>query len=172
MSEAVEWGVHCCSLLTHLSGDETLRGAELAAFFELPPAYLSKHLRSLARAGVLEATSGPGGGYRLAKPPQEVSLLDVVRAIEGAESTFRCTEIRQRGPSGVSAASYRRPCGIATAMWRAEAAWEAELTRTSIADVSSMGNREVSAEQRRLAATWIRATARRRVQKRYLSAAE
>lgn len=164
MSEAVEWGVHCCSLLSYLSEDETLSGAELAAFFDLPPAYLSKHLRSLARAGVVIPTSGPRGGYRLAQGPEGITLLDVVRAIEGGEPAFRCTEIRQRGPTGVAATAYGRPCGIASAMWRAEAAWEAELAGTSIADVSQMGDREVPAEQRRMAARWIRATARRRMQ--------
>lgn len=164
MSEAVEWGVHCCSLLTYLADDETLSGAELAAFFDLPPAYLAKHLRSLARAGVLLPTSGPRGGYRLARPPETVTLLDVVRAIEGAEAAFRCTEIRRRGPTGVAATAYGKPCGIASAMWRAEAAWEKELARTSIADVSAAGDREVPAEQRRMAARWIRATAGRRMQ--------
>jgi len=162
MSEAVEWGVHCCSLLAYLSDDETLSGAELAAFFELPPAYLVKHLRSLARAGVLIPSSGPRGGYRLARAAEAVSLLDVVRAIEGEEPTFRCTEIRQNGPSALRPAAYPKPCGIATAMWRAESAWERELAMTSIAEISALGDREVPAEQRRMAARWIRVTARRR----------
>lgn len=164
MSEAVEWSVHCCSLLTHLAPDEALPGVELAAFFALPPAYLSKQLRLLVRAGVLDATGGPRGGYRLARPPEAITLLEVVRAIEGSGPAFRCNEIRRRGPTALAETSYPRSCGIAAAMWRAESAWEAELAGTSIADVSALGDREVPAAQRRLAGEWLRSKARRLTQ--------
>ena len=70
----------------------------------MPSAYLAKHLQALARAGVLETVKGPRGGYRLARPPAEITVLDVVEAIDGDEPAFRCTEIRRRGPSAVPAA--------------------------------------------------------------------
>ena len=58
------------------------------------------------------------------------------QAVEGRERAFRCGEIRQRGPGAVEGSpSYRRPCGIARTMWRAEDAWRAELAATTIADL-------------------------------------
>ncbi|MGQ0803591.1 MAG: RrF2 family transcriptional regulator, partial [Actinomycetota bacterium] len=99
-------------------------------------AYLAKHLQALSRAGVVEAVTGPGGGYRLARPASDVSMLDVVEAIDGTEPAFRCTEIRRRGPAAVPAREYTYPCGIHAAMDRADAAWRAELAAISIAELA------------------------------------
>ena len=136
MSEGVEWAVHCCSLLAALGDDQTLPAAKLAEYHEVPPAYLAKHLQALTAAGVTTSVPGPRGGYRLARPPAEVTLLDIVLAVDGEETAFRCSEIRQRGPTVSDAPdAYRRPCHIARAMWRAEDAWRASLAATTVADL-------------------------------------
>ena len=97
----------------------------------MPSAYLAKHLQALARAGVLETVKGPRGGYRLARPATEITVLDVVEAIDGDEPAFRCTEIRRRGPTAVPAREYVLPCGIHRAFTRADEAWRAELAATN-----------------------------------------
>src|SRR5690606_35413284 len=93
------------------------------------------HLQATAAAGITETVPGPRGGYRLARPAAEVSVLDVVLAVDGEETAFRCSEIRQQGPTAGPPSLYRTPCGIARAMWRAEDAWRTELRETSIADL-------------------------------------
>ena len=50
-------------------------------------------------------------------------MLEVVEAIDGEESAFRCTEIRRRGPTAMPAREYRNPCGIHRAFVRADEAW-------------------------------------------------
>jgi Rrf2 family protein len=135
LSDGVEWGVHACTLLAAVPLDRALPAAKLAEYHGVPAAYLAKHLQALARAGVLETVKGPRGGYRLARPAAEISLLDVVEAIDGDEPAFRCTEIRRRGPSAVPAREYTRPCGINRAFLRADELWRDELRRTSIADL-------------------------------------
>jgi len=50
----------------------------------LPASYTPQVLRLLAEAGLAEAKAGRGGGYRLARPPDQVALLEVVEAAEGA----------------------------------------------------------------------------------------
>ncbi len=136
MSDGVEWAVHCCTVLAALPEDQTLPSARLAEFHEVPPAYLAKHLQATTAAGITTSTTGPQGGYRLARPAADISLLDIVLAVDGGQTAFRCSEIRQRGPAASPRGSaYRRPCGIARAMWRAEDAWRAELSATSIADI-------------------------------------
>lgn len=135
MSEGVEWALHCCTVLATLPSDEALPAAKLAELHDVAPAYLAKHLQVTSAAGITESVPGPRGGYRLAKPPAEISVLDVVLAVDGVEKAFRCSEIRQQGPVVGPPSSYRRPCGIARAMWRAEDAWRAELRNTSIADL-------------------------------------
>jgi len=135
IGEGVEWGIHCCTILALLPPDKALPAARLAEYHEVPAAYLAKHLQALSRAGIVESVAGPKGGYRLAKPAAEISILDVVVAIDGNEPAFRCTEIRQRGPAAVAAKEYRLPCGIARAMWAAEDAWRAELAKRTLLDL-------------------------------------
>ena len=136
LSDGVEWGAHCVVLLSFLPAHRALPTARLAEFNGVPAAYLAKHLQALSRAGIVESVTGPRGGYRLARPATEITMLDVVEAIDGVEPPFRCKEIRRRGPAAVPAREYTLPCGIHAAMDRADAAWRAELTATSVADLA------------------------------------
>jgi Rrf2 family protein len=135
LSDGVEWGVHVCTLLAVLPADSALPAARLAEYHDVPSAYLAKHLQALAGAGVLETVKGPRGGYRLARPPAEITVLDVVEAIDGEEPAFRCTEIRRRGPTAMPAREYKHPCGIHRAFTRADEAWRKELDDTTIASL-------------------------------------
>jgi Rrf2 family protein len=136
ISEGVEWAAHCAVLLAVIPENSSLPASRLAEYHGVPTPYLAKALQTLMRAGIVESTTGRHGGYRLARPATNVSMLDIVQAIEGSEPAFRCTEIRRRGPSAVGQRSYSPTCGIAAAMWRAEEAWKDELSSTSIADIA------------------------------------
>lgn len=136
MSDGVEWGLHCCTVLAAVpSTGPGLTAARLAEFHGVPAAYLAKHLQALTRGGILEAAPGRRGGYRLARAAAEITMLDVVDAIEGSSRSFHCSEIRQRGPAALAPDAYRVPCGVARAMYAAEAAYRASLASTSIADL-------------------------------------
>ncbi|MGW3042351.1 RrF2 family transcriptional regulator [Kitasatospora sp. NPDC001159] len=136
MGEGVEWGLHCCLTLAWLGDEQPVPTARLAAWFDLPPAYLTKRLQALVRAGILSSTPGARGGFRLGRPPEQITLMDVVAAIEGPDDLFRCTEIRQRTEGAAAAADdFRRPCGVSTAMRRAELAWRRELAGQTVADL-------------------------------------
>jgi Rrf2 family protein len=77
---------HALRALAHLSaheGDEARLGRDLSREVGVPEHYLAKILATLARAGVLVATRGARGGYRLARPPGEITLLQVLEPIEG-----------------------------------------------------------------------------------------
>lgn len=155
LGRGVEWAVHSCTLLAALADDEVLPASGLAEFFDLPPAYLAKHLQSLSAAGLITALRGPTGGYRLRRPPSEITLLEVIEAVEGGLPAFRCTEIRRRGPTAAPADGYPLPCGIARAMWRAEAAWRAELRATTIDDLIHASIPEIDPRQAHSTASWM-----------------
>jgi Rrf2 family protein len=121
----------------------------------VPEAYLAKHLQALSRAGVVESVPGPRGGYRLARPADEISVLDVVEAIDGGEAAFRCTEIRRRGPAAMPDSAYRRPCGIDAVMLRADRAWRTELAAHSVGDVVRSLAAAVSPAAAEKAASWL-----------------
>ena len=161
MSDGVEWALHCCTLLATIPPDRALTAARLAEFHEVPPHYLAKHLQALVRAGVLVSVPGPKGGFRLARPAAEISLLEVVEAIDGAAPAFRCTEIRQRGPAACGRPSaYRIPCSITTAMRRADDAWKAALEEQSVGDLVVSLATGVPAESAVKAAQWFQEVSR------------
>lgn len=143
MSEGVEWALHSCLVLAWLDDDSPLSTATLAAAFDLPPAYLNKQLQALAKEGIVASTPGVRGGFRLARRPNEITLLDVVNAIEGTEEAFRCQEIRQNGAmASVPRAEFRQECVIAVAMRRADTAWRRELADQTLADIQSTIDRD------------------------------
>jgi len=156
MSDGVEWGIHCATVLARLDPDATLPGKALAEFHGVSESYLLKHLKALAAAGLLVSVPGPHGGYRLARAPGQITLLDIVRAIDGPEPAFRCTEIRQRGPAALPGKAYRGPCAINAAMLRAEKAWQAELRRTTIQDIADEVICTVDARALARGAAWMK----------------
>lgn len=155
LSEGVEWSLHCCSVLGALPPGVTLPGSRLAEFHEVPASYLAKHLQALSTAGIVESVTGRKGGYRLARPADEIAVLDVVLAVEGDDPAFRCSEIRQRGPSAVAPELYVRPCGIARVMRDAEAAWRDSLRSVSIGDLVAELDDSVDSEQMDKAINWM-----------------
>ena len=155
LSEGVEWGLHCVSLLAGLPPGATLPTRSLAQYHDLSETYLSKHLQALTTARIIESVPGPKGGYRLLRPPQEITLLEVVEAIDGREALFRCTEIRQQGPLARGSEAYRSPCGIHVAMARAEKAWRDALRVQTVADIVSHYEQSVDLQQQQRSRQWI-----------------
>ncbi|HEV7277653.1 MAG TPA: Rrf2 family transcriptional regulator [Devosiaceae bacterium] len=136
LGDGVEQAIHCTLMLSRLHPDGALPAAALAEFHGLSASYLLKHLQALAAAGVLVSVPGPRGGYRLARAPDQITLLDIVLAVEGAAPAFRCTEIRQRGPDVLAPKFYAKPCRVSTAMLNAERAYREELRRVTLAELS------------------------------------
>lgn len=137
LSDGVEQAIHSALMMNSLSADGVLSAAALAEFHGVSSSYLLKHLQALSGAGLVETVPGPKGGYRLARAPEKITLLDIVLAVEGPEPAFRCNEIRRRGPNPASTRVLKNPCAINVAMLRAEKAWRAELKRTTIADLAA-----------------------------------
>ena len=90
LGEGVEQAIHSVLLLAGLPVDGVLPASALAEYFGVSSSYLLKHLQALAGAGLLLSVPGPKGGYRLAREPAHISLLEIVLAIEGPEPAFRC----------------------------------------------------------------------------------
>ncbi len=155
LSEGVEWGLHCVTVLAGLPPEGTLPMKVLAEYHGLSETYLAKHLQALTNSQILESVPGPKGGYRLTRPPEQITLLDVVEAIDGREPLFRCMEIRQLGPLAQPPQTYRSPCSIHVAMARAEKAWRDSLRAQTIADLVSHYAQDVARQQQQRSAQWI-----------------
>jgi Rrf2 family protein len=143
MSDGVEQAIHSVAMLAGLQSNSVLSASALAEFHGVSTSYLLKHLQALSGAGLLIAQPGPTGGYRLARTPDQITLLDVVLAVEGNAPAFRCSEIRQRGPNPLPGKP-TAPCGINAAMLRAERVYRDELAKVSIADVlTDLGAKDI-----------------------------
>ncbi|MFI6297927.1 RrF2 family transcriptional regulator [Nonomuraea sp. NPDC050790] len=142
MNEGVEWALHSCVNMTWLDRDEAVTAKKLAAFYDLPAAYLNKQLQALVKVGILTSTSGPRGGFKLARRPDRITLLDIVTAIEGGEDAFRCEGILRKGPGGRDDVDYRAHCEVSLAMRQADLAWRRSLAGTTVADIAATVERK------------------------------
>ena len=88
ISEAGSLALHATAVL---AGTEHPRSAEvIAGTLGVSQTHLVKVLQRLARAGLVRSVRGPGGGYSLARPPQDISALEVYESIEGPIDVSRC----------------------------------------------------------------------------------
>ena len=161
LSEGVEWGLHCVAILATLPPGATLPTKALAEYHDLSETYLAKHLQALTNARIIESLPGPKGGYRLQRALEDITMLEVVEAIDGREPSFRCTEIRQRGPLALAPEAYRVPCPIHMAMARADKAWRDALRAQTITDLLSQSQPQASSQHLRKSEQWIAERMRR-----------
>ena len=63
---------------------QAAQAKEIAAREQIPLRFLTQILQDLRKAGLVEARRGPGGGYALSRPPEQITLADVLRAVQGA----------------------------------------------------------------------------------------
>ena len=150
LPETTEWVLHAATSLAQLGPGGTASAARLAAHFGVPAAYLAKQLQTLVRAGVLSATTGPRGGFRLARPAEQITLLQIVEAVDGTSPFYTCNNIRQRGSGAVPPDQCRRTCAIAARMAGAEAAWRQSLATVTLADIVASLPREIPERTRAL----------------------
>ncbi len=86
-SDAVNLGFHAMIQLT-VHGELPLR--QIAESLEVSEAHLSKVMQALRKRGLVDASRGPSGGYRLSRDPKEIALADVFVALEGPIDTKTC----------------------------------------------------------------------------------
>jgi len=109
---------------------EPVKGDTLATSQAIPLQFLEHILLELKHAGLVKARRGARGGYWLARPPAEVSLADVIRAVEGP-----LANIHENAPEDLH---YAGPAERLRDVWVAvRAGLRAVLENVSLADVAS-----------------------------------
>lgn len=155
LPESTEWVLHAATSLAQLGPGGTASAAQLAAHYDVPATYLAKQLQALVRAGVLSATTGPRGGFRLARPAEQITLRQIVEAVDGTSPFYTCNEIRQRGRGAVPPDQCRHACELAARMAEAEAAWRQSLAKVTVADIVASLPRGVPERTRALLARTV-----------------
>ena len=85
----VDYAIRAAVELAALDGQGPVKGERIAQAQEIPLKFLENILLELRRAEIVASQRGAEGGYQLAKPAAEVSLADVIRAVEGPIATVR-----------------------------------------------------------------------------------
>jgi Rrf2 family protein len=106
------------------------RTSEIAAAMSLPGSYTPQILGLLTRAGLVTAKAGPAGGYRLARDPASISLLEVVEAAEGELVSTTC--ILRGGPC-----HWEHACAVHGAWTSASEAFRGRLRQTTLTDLAN-----------------------------------
>ena len=147
MGRGVEWAVHSCVNMAWTPAGEAVNSARLAEYYKLPGPYLNKQLQALVRAGILGSVSGPRGGFHLARRPENITVLDVVLALEGHEPVFRCEAILGDMPEADQQENFVRTCLISQTMRQAEMAWRQALARQTIAGIADSMERRLPGDR-------------------------
>ena len=89
LSRTVEYGLRALVLLAS-RGEAPATTREIAESARVPAGYLSKVMQGLAKAGLVRSQRGLGGGHLLARPPQDITILDAVNAIDPIRRITAC----------------------------------------------------------------------------------
>lgn len=106
---------YAARVVLHLSTLEEgarITAAEIAAKRLLPPAFLRRIIGKLADAEIVRTTRGAGGGVTLARAAHEISLLDVVKAMEGGLVLNGCVDTPVACPLSISCPVSKAWCDV------------------------------------------------------------
>jgi Rrf2 family nitric oxide-sensitive transcriptional repressor len=89
-SQTVEYALRAVVFLAQHHNDGPVDSHQIAGVTQVPPSYLSKILQDLARLEILSSKRGVGGGFQLRKSPDELSVLDIVNAVDPLQRITGC----------------------------------------------------------------------------------
>lgn len=108
----------------------------------IPEPFTRKILQALVQGGFLNAHRGPGGGYSLARNAEEISLLDVIKAVEGKDTFDNCV-------MGLPECGGKNPCPIHLMWAEAKTTLLKDLDAKSLADIAVVALKQRSVRSSR-----------------------
>jgi Rrf2 family cysteine metabolism transcriptional repressor len=132
LSTRAEYGIRVLVALARAEGEGPQSLATVARAEKLPHAYLEQLVGDLRRAGLVTATRGKAGGYALARPARDVSLVEAVRALEGPLLEMPCA-----GAQDLEVCDRPLECSVHEVFQRVHASLEDTLSATNLADVAA-----------------------------------
>jgi Rrf2 family protein len=83
LGRAAAYAVFAVAYIAEHQAEAPIQGKDIAKSCGMPPGRLPKVLQQLVRSRILSSERGPSGGFRLRKPPAEITLLEIIEALEG-----------------------------------------------------------------------------------------
>ncbi len=162
---SVEYGLHCLLYLADQPEDSPPSSRDLAEFQGISPSFVAKLFTRLEKAGLVASEEGIGGGFRLGRAADSISVLDVTDALEENKELFDCKEIRgkcilyrdkcilyrDKRPARHS----QSVCSIHAVMLEAEQRMRESLAETSLADLAGEVRNKLPAKINTDRAQWF-----------------
>lgn len=95
LTRGADYGTLGILYLARQPRDRVVLVSEVAAAQAVPESYLAKIFQDLAKAGLVRSHRGARGGFTLARPPEEITLRQIIEAIEGPVALNRCLDPRE-----------------------------------------------------------------------------
>jgi Rrf2 family protein len=135
LSRKAKYGLKALLALAREESSEPVLIAELSAGDAIPKKFLEAILHELKRRGVVDSKKGKGGGYFLRRPPEQITVGEVIRVLDGPLAAVPC----------VSQTAYMRcaecvdevTCGVRLAMKEVRDATAEILDNTTLADINA-----------------------------------
>ena len=126
-----EYGLRCVLQLARQQGEAAASAEDIAHKEGMSGAYVQKILLKLCNAGIVRSVRGSHGGYRVARPAEQISMGEVIRALDGAFVTELCSNF----PGNTDQCVHISSCGIRPAWLLIMQQVYAIMDRTTIADL-------------------------------------
>ena len=131
LGKRADYAVRSILHLARHHGDGRRKAAEIAEDMAIPVSYVPQILATLSSTGLVSSVAGPSGGYALARDPAEVSLLEVIEAVEGPLQSKEC--VVRGGPC-----RWDEMCAVHVPWARAQQALVDELATATFADIAAI----------------------------------
>jgi Rrf2 family transcriptional regulator, iron-sulfur cluster assembly transcription factor len=109
LSNSCRYGLRAILYLASRQNDENVGIKQIASDLGLPTPFMAKILQQLAKHKILHSTKGPNGGFSLQKNPKKITLLEIVKIIDGEDIFTNCI-IHDETCAGVRHSN--KPCPI------------------------------------------------------------
>jgi Rrf2 family protein len=136
LSKRGEYGLRAMIMLAHAyneAPDAMVQIKDISAQEKIPAKYLEQILLALKNAGLLQSRMGIGGGYYLARQPEDINLGQVIRILDGPLAPIRCVSQMAYEPCGCPD---ERTCGLRMVMGDVRNAIADILENTTLANVT------------------------------------
>ncbi|MBA3312806.1 MAG: Rrf2 family transcriptional regulator [Planctomycetota bacterium] len=122
--------IRAMTVLARLEGGAYGGTHHIASSGSIPPSYVSKVLQALVRAGLVESHKGPGGGFRLARPAERITLWETVAPFDGLSQRGGCV-------LGLSECSEKHPCALHDDWKDIRGKYLETMRRTTLAELNA-----------------------------------
>ncbi len=135
LSRASTYAFYGLGYLAGQPSDRFVPLSEIHEHYGVPEKHLAKIFQTLVKAGLLESARGVNGGFALAKPPEQISPLDVVRILEGPINESGCLLLQE-------SCAHHGVCRINAVWRRAQHAMLTVLRQSTLADMADVPNKK------------------------------